>query len=123
MKKILIVDGEQYVRHVFIKALGEDGYVVREASDARKAFNTIVREEIDLVLLAIRMPVIDGKTMLEVIREFDPGLKVIMTSGYSTEKQRQIVPGATEYYDKSEGILDLLGKVKAVLAEEVLAGL
>jgi len=119
MKKILIIDGEQNARRVLMKALVEVGYVVREASDEKRAFNTIVREEIDLVLLAIRLPVIDGNTMLEVLREFDPGFKVIMTSGYSTVKQMKVVPGATGYYDKSEGIRTLLGKVKVALDEEV----
>ena len=118
MKKILIVDDEQRVRELYVRALGEEGYSVRDAADARKAFNIITREEVDLVLLDIKLPEIDGKAMMDVIREFDFNLKVIVTSVYPIEKQKQMIPDAKSYYDKSQGLSCLLEKINEVLAEK-----
>ena len=117
MKKILIVDDEERVRELYIRTLVEEGFFVRHASDARKAFNIIIREEIDLILLDIKMPEIDGKTMMEVIKEFNSKLKVIVTSVYPIEKQKQMIPEAIGYYDKSQGLSCLLKKINEVLAE------
>ena len=118
MKKILIVDDEERVRELYIRMLVEEGFLVRHASDARHAFNILIREEMDLILLDIKMPEIDGKTMIEVIREFNPNLKVIVTSVYPIEKQKQMVPEARGYYDKSQGLSCLLQKMSEVLAEK-----
>ncbi len=117
MRKILIIDDEQRIRQMYTRVLTEEGFIVRHAADARKAFNIIVREEIDLILLDIKMPEVDGKTMMEVIKEFDPSLKVIVTSVYSIDKQRQMIPQAKDYYDKSQGLLYLLKKIDETFAE------
>lgn len=111
MKRILIIDDEQRIRDVYIRILVEEGFLVRQASDAKRAFNIMIREKIDLILLDINMPEINGGTMMEVIREFDPNLKVIVASVYPIDRQREIISGAYNYHDKSEGLIPLLQKI------------
>ena len=118
MKKILIIDDEQGVRDVCVKALVEEGFIVRQASDALKGFNILVREDIDLVLLDIKMPEVDGKTMMEVIKEFNPNMKVIISSVYPVIEQKKRVPDASDYYDKSRGLAQLIDKVYENLTSE-----
>ncbi len=114
-KKILIVDDEPKIRDIYIRLFVEAGLVVRVASSAREATNIMIREKIDVVLLDINMPEVDGKTMYEVIQEFDPSLKVIIVSAYPEHTQRELIPDAGDYFDKSEGALRLLEKVTGVL--------
>ena len=116
MKKILIIDDEERIRQLYIKMLVEEGYTVRQASTAKRAFNTIIREEFDIILLDINMPEINGKTMMEVIKELNPNLKVIITSVFPIEKQKQIIPQAANYHDKSLGLVSLLMKINDVLS-------
>ncbi len=118
MKKILIIDDEDRIREIYIRILVEEGFLVRQASDAKRAFNIMIREPMDLILLDIKMPEINGKTMMEVIKEFDPNMKVIVTSVYPLERQKDMIPGATNYHDKSDGLVSLLVKIIEVLKDK-----
>ena len=115
MKRILVIDDEENIREIYIRILVEEGFLVRQASDAKRAFNLMIREPMDLILLDIKMPEINGTTMMEVIKEFDPNLKVIVTSVYPVERQRQMIPGALNYHDKSQGLGSLLMKINEAL--------
>jgi len=115
MKRILVIDDEENIREIYIRILVEEGFLVRQASDAKRAFNLMIREQMDLILLDIKMPEINGTTMMEVIKEFDPNLKVIVTSVYPVERQRQMIPGALNYHDKSQGLGSLLMKINEAL--------
>lgn len=118
MKKILIIDDEVRVRQMYAMLLKEEGFDVRKASDVPKATELLLRENFDLVLLDIRMPGDGGKKMYEVIREYDPNLKVIVSSVYPVEEQIQSILGASAYHDKAQGIDDLMVKVKEVLEDK-----
>ncbi|KPK98206.1 MAG: hypothetical protein AMJ95_05355 [Omnitrophica WOR_2 bacterium SM23_72] len=103
---------------MYAMLLKEEGFDVRKASDVPKATELLLRENFDLVLLDIRMPGDGGKKMYEVIREYDPNLKVIVSSVYPVEEQIQSILGASAYHDKAQGIDDLMVKVKEVLEDK-----
>ncbi len=115
MKKILVIDDEERVRRVYVRTLVEEGMLVREAQDASEALNILIREDIDLVLLDIKMPQIDGKVVFEVIREYDPSLRIIISSIYPIDQQKHLIPYALDYFDKSKGVAYLLEKITAVV--------
>ncbi len=112
MQMVLIIDDELKILTIYTRLLVEAGYVVRWASDATRATNILLREGVDLVLLDLKMPRIDGKIMYGVIQEFNPRLKIIVSSVYSVEKQKQIIPMAFDYFDKSESPMMLLSKIQ-----------
>ena len=114
-KKILIVDDERRMREMYTRSLRAVGAEVIEASDGWEAIEILIREDIDIVLLDLRMAEIDGKEMFDVIQELNPNLKVIIFSVYPVDKQRQIVPQAREYFDKSEGSFILLERINSIL--------
>ena len=68
MQKILVVDDNQASRELFLAVLkGPDRHLL-EASQGQEALNIIAREEPDLVLLDVEMPVLDGYAVLRTIR-------------------------------------------------------
>ncbi|MDD5439482.1 MAG: response regulator [Candidatus Omnitrophica bacterium] len=111
MKRILIVDDNSSVRGIYTRLLASVGYDVVEASNACDANEIVKRNPIDLILLDIRMPEVDGSIMYEVLRTFHKGVKIIVSSVYPLERQKKVIAGATDYYDKSRGIDELLQKV------------
>lgn len=111
MRKILIIDDEDRIRDIYCRLFVQAGIVVRRAKNAVEATNLMIREDMDLILLDLKMSVIDGRTMFDVIQEYNPAQKVIVSSVYPVEKQREIIPSAVDYYDKSEGPVKLLEKV------------
>ncbi len=82
---VLVVDDEAPVRGVFRAILSHYGYTVLEAAGGQEAAELYRRRgrEIDLVLLDITMPPPDGIETLRNLRAMDPGVRVILCSGYS----------------------------------------
>lgn len=115
MKKILIVDDEEKIREIYNRLLTGEGFKVTEASSANAANEILLREDMDLILLDIKMPKIDGSVMYDVIKLFHRRCKVIISSVYPLDEQRRVISEAEDYYDKSQGTDILLSKIKKVL--------
>lgn len=115
MKKILILDDEERIRRIYKELLVNEGYEIVEASTALEAHSTLKSNNIDLILLDIKIPKVSGSVMYDVIEQFFKELKVIVSSVYPIDLQRRIIPGAYDYYDKSQGTELLLQKVKKAL--------
>ncbi len=84
MTKILIVDDEKSIRESLRMILEYEGYEPLFAGDGKKTIQTVEEEPLDLVLLDIKMPGMDGIEVLQTIREMDADLPVIMISGHGT---------------------------------------
>lgn len=114
MKTILIVDDEKYIRDIYkkiVSACCRSLFRILESDNAVDATGCIVKENIDAVLLDIRMSVVNGQQLYNAIRRWNPKIKVIVVSVYPIEQQKKMIPGADGYYDKSEGPIRLLEKV------------
>ncbi|MBN2372935.1 response regulator [bacterium] len=117
MKRILVLDDEERIRNIYKKLLTLEGYEVIEAATAMHAHEILKREPVDLILLDIKMPKVDGSIMYDVIEQFHSRLKVIVSSVYPLEVQKRVVPRACDYYDKSEGNEVLLSKIRNCLGD------
>jgi len=82
---ILLVDDEEYVRSLAERALSRGGYRVLLASDGAEAVETFRKERrsIDLVVLDLTMPVMDGRQAMTAIRSIDPSVKIVLSSGFT----------------------------------------
>jgi len=90
-RKVLIVDDENIVRELIKGVLVEEGIEVLKAVDGYEAIK-IFRghsEDIDLVILDMIMPGIKGDEVLRELREIRPGIKIIISSGFMSEDQRE----------------------------------
>ena len=118
MSKILVVDDEKKIRQIYGKLLSLERYDVLEAEDCASAARLLIDDtDIRLVLLDINMPFLDGGVLYRMIRMLDAKLKVIVTSAYPLQDQKNRIEKADDYYDKTQGIRVLLEKVKRVFAE------
>ncbi|MGE5392737.1 MAG: response regulator [Candidatus Saccharibacteria bacterium] len=68
--KVLVVEDEEVVRKIFVKALEDRGYDVVEAVDGKNAMEVWIKEQPDLVLLDILLPEMDGFQLLKTMREY-----------------------------------------------------
>lgn len=118
MTKILLVDDDMSIQKVYFKVLSLEGFRVYQATNAENATEILITRKIDLVLLDINMPGIDGVFLREVIDEYDSGLKVIVSSVYPLNEQRKRIPKADEYFDKSHGTEWLLACINRVMKLE-----
>ncbi len=82
MAKILIIDDEKAIRNTLREILEYESYSVDEAANGEEGLQKIENEEYDAVLCDVKMPKMDGMTVLEKSREIDEDLPFIMISGH-----------------------------------------
>ena len=124
---VLVVDDERMNRLILRRALEAEGRSVREAADGAAALDILRAEQIDVVLLDIVMPVMDGYATLAAIKA-DPGLvhlPVIVISGVDELDSivRCIEMGATDYLPKPFQAAILRARLEASLAAKRLRDL
>jgi two-component system response regulator (stage 0 sporulation protein F) len=78
--RILVVDDEAPVREVLSEYFSTEGYAVESAGSGAEALSAVRGGRVDLVLLDVRMPGLDGVQVLRKIREFGSGVPVIMVT-------------------------------------------
>jgi len=72
-------------------------------------------KDIDLFLLDIQLPVVTGTAFFDAVKLFNPHAKVVVSSVYPLDKQKSMIEGADDYFDKAEGPEVLLEKIRRVL--------
>ncbi len=115
MTKILMVDDQEQVRRIYLDAFrcsALDQFEVFEASDAWAAAQILMSESIDILLLDIRLPQVTGYELFNTIDRKGSDVTIIVTSVFPVYQQKRLIPRADDYFDKSEGPLKLLEKVK-----------
>jgi two-component system, cell cycle response regulator len=120
MPAILTVDDSRAVRTIVGKQVKELGFDVLEAEDGIQGLEVLKESSVDLVLLDVTMPNMDGPTMLQKMRESGNKTPVIMLT---SESKRSIVAGAmkqgiTDYILKPFKPEELRAKVLSVLQGE-----
>jgi DNA-binding response OmpR family regulator len=115
-KTILVVDDEpRYVRLVEVN-LTTEGYTVETATNGQQAVESVAAKQPDLVLLDVMMPIMDGFTACERIREFSTLPIIILTAkGEERDRVRGLDAGADDYIVKPFSAQELLARVRAVL--------
>jgi CheY-like chemotaxis protein len=110
MSKILVIDDEQSIRDLLDRLLRRKGYDVVLAASGQKGLECFRRERPDVIVLDLKMPEMDGLTVLRQIRSLNRSQPVIVLTGSRTAEMEQQVRalGVTEYIAKGFS-LHLLG--------------
>lgn len=115
-KRILIVDDEPRYLRLLEANLRTEGYEVATAQDGVQALDVFSAQPIDLVLLDVMMPRLDGFGVCQRLREFSSVPIVILTArGEEQDRVRGLDLGADDYLVKPFSATELLARVRAVL--------
>ncbi|MBU4355329.1 MAG: response regulator [Proteobacteria bacterium] len=117
MKKILVADDEMSIRLLYSEELKEEGYEVYQAANGREALDIVDKIPLDLVILDIKMPEMDGIEALRQIKEKRPDLPVVLSTAYGEYKKDFATWASDEYLVKSSDLEDLKAVVKRYLKE------
>ena len=83
-RTILVVDDEKLIRWSLRERLEREGYQVREAVDGKMALTHIRQDDVDLVLLDVRLPDMDGLEILKQVKRRSPSTVVILMTAYAS---------------------------------------
>lgn len=116
---ILIVDDEEMVLETVTRMLERLGYSVLEAGSGMAAIDVYKEKmkEIDLIILDMIMPKMDGGKTYEKIKEINPNAKVLLASGYSIDDQvaEKLKNGCDGFIQKPFYLRNLSGKLREIL--------
>ncbi|MFC1524660.1 response regulator [Thermodesulfobacteriota bacterium] len=110
-KTVLIVDDERIITRMLSEYLTENGCTVFIAENGAEAVSLFTenKNSVDLVILDINMPVMDGKDAFELIREIKPAVKIIISTGFSIDgdTQKMFEDGASAFLQKPYSLEDV----------------
>ncbi len=118
-KKILIVDDEDTIRTLVRHELEHNGFEIHDVPSGPAALSYLADNEVDLVILDIKMPDMGGLDVLQRIREDDLARKVIMLTGVGELKiaRESLELGASDFMSKPFEMSNLLACINRVLME------
>jgi two-component system KDP operon response regulator KdpE len=115
-ERILVVDDEAPMRKYLEANLRARGYQVLLASDGTEALKLAAEHALDLVILDIMMPGLDGFEVLAALRrDLDIPILMLSARGREGDKVAALDQGADDYLTKPFGVAELLARVRAVL--------
>lgn len=117
MFHILVVDDDRNTRRLLRAVLESDGYTVTTAENGEKAFEVLDREHIDLIVLDIMMPVMDGYQFTKTLREAGSDLPVLIVTAKQLPDDRYMAfqAGTDDYITKPIDKKEMLLRIKALL--------
>jgi len=116
VSKILIVDDDPNIRELVKVLLKDDGVDVYEASDGLEALLEVEKTKIDMVILDIMMPNMDGWQLCKKLREdYDFPILMLTAKGETKEKIKGFQLGTDDYLVKPFEPMELIMRVKALL--------
>ncbi len=121
MATILLVDDEENILKLCKIELEDEGYEVMTVSEGKGAIEKIIKDitegmhHIDLVVLDINMPGVDGKKVLKVLKDATPSLPVIIHTAYDYTRDDFIMFGSDEYIVKSGDLSKLKSTIRYLL--------
>lgn len=113
--RVMLVDDSAVVRGLVTRILEGDPAisVVSSVSNGQMALSALERTDVDVILLDIEMPVMDGMTALPQLLKIDPGVRIVMQSTLTLKgadiSMRALEMGASDYIPKPTATRDLAG--------------
>lgn len=117
MFHILVVDDDRNTRRLLRAVLESDGYTVTTAENGEKVFEVLDREHIDLIVLDIMMPVMDGYQFTKTLRKAESDLPVLIVTAKQLPDDRYMAfqAGTDDYITKPIDKKEMLLRIKALL--------
>ena len=117
MFHILVVDDDKNIRILMKEILEEENYTVSTAADGNAALEVMDKEHIDLVILDIMMPNMDGYEFTKVLRECQNDLPILMVSAKQlpADRKKGYRLGIDDYMSKPVDEEEMLLRIKNLL--------
>ncbi len=112
---ILIVEDEEAIRHFLRTSLSVNHYQILEASDGTKALEILASNRLDLLILDLGLPDIDGVDLVREVRQWS-NLPIIILSVRNREEDKisALDAGADDYLTKPFGVGELFARIRGV---------
>ena len=117
MFQILVIDDDKHIRYMLKELLEIEGYNVYTAADGEEALDLVFEKHVDLVIVDIMMPKLNGYAFTKEVRKFNMDLPILMISAKQLPDDRKqgFLSGIDDYMSKPIDSEELLLHIKALL--------
>ncbi|WP_028777888.1 response regulator transcription factor [Shimazuella kribbensis] len=116
MARVMVVDDDDHIREVVCIFLRQEGLEVQEAVNGKDALKQLETSQVDMVILDIMMPKMDGwELCLELRKYYDFPILMLTAKGETTDKIKGFRAGTDDYLTKPFEVEELMMRVKALL--------
>jgi len=117
MSRILLVEDNEDLAFALRTALENEGFTVAIAGDGASGLEQATRDPVDLIILDLMLPRMDGYRVLRALRGagIDAPVLVLTAKGEEANKVQAFSMGGDDYVTKPFGVLELIARVKALL--------
>ena len=123
MFNILVVEDDPIQRRLMKAVLGRAGYTVHIASNGREGLELLDEQHVDLVVLDVMMPEMDGYEFSRTIRQGNSTLPILMVSAKQTQRDKRegFLAGTDDYMTKPVDEEEMLWRITALLRRSRIA--
>ncbi|AIQ29786.1 heme transporter CcmC [Paenibacillus sp. FSL P4-0081] len=122
MKKIIVADDDVHIRTLLRHVLTREGYHVLEAGDGREAVTLMQEQTVDLAVVDVMMPHMDGLELCSYIREtYDIPVILLTARQQLSDKEQGYLRGTDDYVTKPFEPEELLFRIKALFRRYSIA--
>lgn len=115
-EKIIVVEDDKQIRNFIVYALEQEGFEVLEAETGTSALQCVANNSVDLMLLDLGLPDIDGMSVLHKLNEWsDMPIIIISARDEDKEKVMALDAGADDYLTKPFSAVELLARIRVAL--------
>jgi len=118
MTKVMVVENDDAIQCLYEQVLRDEGYDVILAEDGLEAVEIFKKERLDIVILDIRMPGMDGIELLGKALDMESGPPVIINKAYSMYKENFLTWISDACLINSSDLSDLKSKIRDLLEEK-----
>jgi len=124
MFRILVVEDDAHIRKLMCTVLKAHGFETLQAKDGLAALDVMEKEHIDLVVLDLMMPNMDGYEFTKQLRSVGETLPILMVTAKQeqTDKNKGFLAGTDDYMTKPVDEDELILRIKALLRRSKIAG-
>ncbi len=117
MFHVMVVEDDLHTRKWMEAILKRDGYTVCTAQDGQDALDTMERQHVDLIVLDVMMPRMDGYAFAAALRAADNPIPILMVTAKQlpADKRRGFLAGTDDYMTKPVDADEMLLRIKALL--------
>jgi len=123
VKNILVADDEQQIRSLLTAFIENEGYMVFSAANGKEAIEIVKNNSIDLAILDVVMPEMDGITALKLIKKIDRSIEILVVTGCGDfQSLREVIEqeGVFDYFVKPFVIEDIKHSIERALQRREL---
>ncbi len=115
-RQILLVEDEQEIADIVKLHLEDLALDVTHAADGIRGLTLALKKDWDLIMLDLTLPQVDGLTICQQVRQFNPATPIILVTARTSEAERVsgLDSGADDYITKPFSITELIARVKAI---------